>query len=138
MPIDEARIKALLEKADPKIKLKRLEEDLDGNAEKNVPGYREQLLGAYRQFEAQRQLVERRGEERPNVNPLALEKFDRGQAEAELNLQMLEMQIELFVDEIENTEAQIQEIKQSGLTTPKPRSERRREAKEEIKAVAEA
>ena len=127
MPIDEGRIRALLEKTDPKIKLKRLEEDLDGNPEKNIVGYREQLLTASRQLTSMKELVRRRAAERADVNPLAFDKFDRGQAEAEMNLQMIEMQVELFVEEIESTETQIIEIRQAGLARTKPRADRRNE-----------
>jgi hypothetical protein len=112
MTIDQSKITALLERADPSMKLKRLEKELDG--EENNPGLREQLIVAVQAMENQKKLVLRREAQREQIDELALERFDTNLAECRMNETIYEGQVEMIVEQIEEIEAQIDELKKAG------------------------
>jgi multidrug resistance efflux pump len=118
MPVSDERFRALLEKLDPKVKLRRLEEELDGNEQKGLQGLREQLLSVFRQYEAQKRLVKQRVDMRSTIAENQHDLFDQKHAVAELNLKMLEAECDLIAQDIEITEAQVAAIKSAGLTPP--------------------
>lgn len=122
MAIDEAKYRELLERLDPKLKLKRLEEELDGNEAKGVTGLRENLLMALRSWESQKRLVEMRLAARERIPEAQLKAYDTGQQEAGVNLEMLALQAELYAEEIEKTERQVAEIRQAGLSDNKSKT----------------
>lgn len=124
-----AKYREMLEKLDPKLKLTRLEEELNGREGPNGPeviGLRDQLFIAIRAAEAQERLVERRGAIDEAGLTEAQKKQHRASMEvAEYNLDVLWMQCDLFSEGIEELEKDIAAVKSAGL--PKTRAERRRE-----------
>lgn len=129
MAIDQSKIQALLERADPSMKLRRLEKQLDG--EEGNPGLREQLIVAVQGLENQRKLVLQRESQREEIDDLALPRFEVNLAECRMMETFYEGQLELMVENIEEIEEQITAIKQAGLPRPasnKNRKTRRAEA----------
>jgi hypothetical protein len=113
MAIDESKIQALLERADPTMKLRRLEKQLDG--EEGQPGLREQLIVAVQGLESQRRLVAKRESQRELIEERALERFETNLAEVLMMETFYEGQVELMVEQIEEIEGQISELKQAGI-----------------------
>lgn len=123
-----ARYREMLEKLDPKLKLKRLEEELDGREGPNgvEGGLRDSLFQSFRQAEAQERLVKRRSEiDEEGLTPAQKKVHGEGMEIAEYNLDVMWLQCDLLEESIKELEADIAAVRAAGL--PKTRAERRRE-----------
>lgn len=123
-----ARYREMLEKLDPKLKLKRLEEDLDGKEGQNgiEGGLRESLFASIRQAQAQERLVKRRSEiDEEGLTPAQKKVHTEGMEVAEYNLEVMWLQCDLIEESIQEVEADIAAVRSAGL--PRTRAERRRD-----------
>lgn len=128
MAIDQSKIQALLERADPSMKLKRLEKELDG--EEGAPGMREQLMVAAQGLDNQRRLLAKRESQREDIDELALPKYEANLAEVRMMETFYEGQLELLIEQVEEIEEQIEALKTAGIPGAKKNGNRksRREA----------
>jgi hypothetical protein len=111
-----------MERADPGMKLKRLEKQLDG--EEGQPGLREQLLVSVQMLENQKRLVARRETQREEIDELALDKFDANLAEVRMYEIFYEGQTEEIVLQIEELEGEIEKLKSAGIPSVAPKGNR--------------
>lgn len=120
------RYRELLERTDPSIKKRRLEEELDGRANPDgtqLPGLREQLFAAVRQAFSQDAFIAKRETASFAEDELTAEMWERDQAAAVYNQQMFWMQVEYLESLVAETETELEKLKTAG--TPAAASGRR-------------